>query len=67
MDQIVNLAMFTMDGTVTQSYMSGRPNIMQYVCAFIVMELFRITRQLPNSTNSLCTAVNVSASGDFVL
>jgi len=33
------------------------------MCAFIVMELLRITRQIPNPTNSLCTAVNMSASG----
>ena len=26
--------------------MGGRPKIMQYVCSFIVMELFRITRQV---------------------
>ena len=26
--------------------MGGRPKIMQYVCAFIVMELLRITRQI---------------------
>ena len=28
------------------SPMGGRPKIMQYVCAFIVMELLRITRQI---------------------
>ena len=27
------------------------------------MELLRVTRQIPNPTNSRCTAVNVSASG----
>ena len=43
--------------------MGGRRKIMYYMCAFIVMELLRITRQIPYPTNSLCTAVNVSASG----
>jgi len=36
--------------------MGGRPKIMQYVCAFIVMELLRITRQIH------CTAVEQRAT-----
>jgi len=33
-------------GGISFPPMGGRPKVMQYVCAFIVMELLRITRQI---------------------
>jgi len=51
--------------------MSGRPKIIQYVCAFIVMELLRITRQIHckavEQRATLYTQTMQPGLGDFVL